>query len=221
MELLVVLAVTLLLTGLLLPALSQLRENAHRVICSSNLRQTGMATVMFADDHSGQLPHAEFGEKGRSKREMMASHRGGASENWEGLGHLYEQHYCDAAEVFYCPSHTGEHPFELYQDTYFLYRGLHQDGPRIYTNYHYAGDVDWETGKRRRLEDGHSFAIASDGLRSPRDLNHNPGMNVLRGDSSVTWREDASTRRVTKLLNGTFHEYDEQYGEIWKLLIQD
>ena len=227
LELLVVLAVTLLLTSLLLPALSQLRENAHRVICSSNLRQTGMAIVMYADDHNRSLPHSVFGEKGGSKQEMMAAHRGGEPENWEGLGHLYAEYYCETPETFYCPSHRGNHPFEKYRnhvnygDVYFYYRRMEGDGPRIYTNYHYAGDVNWKTGKRRRLNEGYSFVIATDGLRTLKDLNHHPGMNVLRGDGSVIWREDSSTKRVAKLLEGSFYTLDENYSEIWELIIED
>ena len=38
LELLVVLVVTVLLTGLLMPAMARVRESAHRVVCSSHLR---------------------------------------------------------------------------------------------------------------------------------------------------------------------------------------
>ncbi len=117
-ELIVVMTVTLVLTGLLLPALVQVRENAHRVICSSNLRQIGLATVMYADGENGRLPPSEFALPGGSKQEMMAVHRGGAPENWEGLGWLHAREYFKGPQVLYCPSHVGDHTFQRYQQQY-------------------------------------------------------------------------------------------------------
>ena len=70
MELVVVMTVTLVLTGLMLPALVQIRENAHRVICSSNLRQIGLAVVLYADDNNGRLPHSVYGVPGSSYKPM-------------------------------------------------------------------------------------------------------------------------------------------------------
>ena len=100
-------SVTLVLTGLMMPALIQIREHAHRVICSSNLRQVGLATVLYADDHSGNLPPSEFSEPGGNKQEMMAVHLGLGPEEWEGLGWLYVERYFTAPQILYCPSHHG------------------------------------------------------------------------------------------------------------------
>ena len=215
LELLVVMSVTLLLTGLMLPALVQLRENAHRVVCSSNQRQIGYAMVIYADEHNGNLPPSFYGLPGQSKQEMMAAHRGHSADNWEGFGWLYARFYLNAPEIFYCPSHTGHHPFERYE-VLWRFPGI----PRIYTNYHYAGPVDWDNGKRRRLEQGRSLVLATDGLRSIRDFNHRTGMNVLYGDGSVTWRDDIS-REVIKMLAGEDTEVnndDDVYARIWNIL---
>ena len=223
LELLLVLMVTLLITSLLLPALGNLRENAHRLICSSNLRQVGLATVMFSDDRNGTLPPSEYGKPDGDKQEMMAAHRGMRPENWEGLGWLYKWRYCDAPEVFYCPSHRGKHPYELYKDLYWLYRCCETARPSIYTNYHYAGDIDWETGVRRSLAKDPSLVIAIDGLRTLSDYNHRTGVNVLSGDTSVYWREDASTKQVAKLLAASKADGSNthpDYKKIWKLVMK-
>lgn len=210
-------AVTLLLTGLMLPALAQVRENSNRVVCSSNLRQTGLALVMFADDWS-KLPDSVYSLQKGYKGEMMAAHRGEAPENWEGLGWLYAEidhgRYLPSPEVFYCPSHHGEHCFDRYRDLY--------DNPGsepIYTNYQYAGPIDWERGTRRRINNGHSVVLATDGLRSVRDFNHRDGINVLRSDNSVNWRSDIADD-VLQMLSaaGPATDGDTTYARIWELI---
>jgi prepilin-type N-terminal cleavage/methylation domain-containing protein/prepilin-type processing-associated H-X9-DG protein len=55
-ELLVVIAIIALLIAILLPVLSAVKEKAHRVKCSSNLRQIGIAMRMYAADNKGHYP---------------------------------------------------------------------------------------------------------------------------------------------------------------------
>ncbi len=55
-ELLVVIAIIAILAALLLPTLSKSKEKAQQIACVNNLKQTGHAIQMFADDHGDQLP---------------------------------------------------------------------------------------------------------------------------------------------------------------------
>jgi len=50
-ELLVVISIVGLLAAILMPTLRQARESARGALCGSNLRQLGMATQMYLDDH--------------------------------------------------------------------------------------------------------------------------------------------------------------------------
>src|ERR1041384_3151698 len=55
-ELLVVIAIIAMLSSMLFPALAQAKEAGKRIGCLNNMRQLGLALMMYTDEHEGHLP---------------------------------------------------------------------------------------------------------------------------------------------------------------------
>lgn len=215
LELLVVIAVTMVLTALLMPALRQVHENAHRLICGAHLQQMGQAFYMYTNDNDDRLPYSAILQVDNAPSDLMAARRIQTVGEWDGIGRLFAMGYCPSPECFYCPSHHGDHAFDRYADVW----TQPPLSPPIFTNYHYLGDVDWtDKLKRRSLDDGHGMVLATDGLRTANDFNHISGMNVLRGDGSVRWRDD--NEGIRKILPATEAQLPTvDYNIIWEQLI--
>jgi prepilin-type N-terminal cleavage/methylation domain-containing protein len=91
-ELLVVVAIIAILASLLLPVLGRARESARTAICINNLRQIGVASMVYSTDFKGNLP---------SFRNWLFTRPGDLS-----TGKLFP--YLKAKSVYLCPTDTLE-----------------------------------------------------------------------------------------------------------------
>ena len=74
-ELLVVIAIIAILAAILFPVFAQAREKARQTTCVSNLRQIGVAVMMYTQDYDETLP--QTGWQGVCTQPGVPEQRGG------------------------------------------------------------------------------------------------------------------------------------------------
>jgi prepilin-type processing-associated H-X9-DG protein len=109
LELLVVMGITVLLVGLLIPVLASARDSGRKAVCLSNLRQIGLAIHAYADDHDGKMPYgpkappftspANFYPSTGAPTSLVSLQSGMPV----GLGLLLQHYVAAQPRVLFCP----------------------------------------------------------------------------------------------------------------------
>ena len=125
-ELLVVIAIIAVLLGILIPSLSRAREKVKETSCKSNLKNIGLALLMYLDANERKLPNTASANGFLWYDTVTGNmYRAGSTDSYWGV---YYYEYLKSTKVFGCPSlrrapegliytYSGQDPAKVIQES--------------------------------------------------------------------------------------------------------
>ena len=215
-ELLVVIAIIAILVAMLLPALRGAKDAANGAKCMSNLKQIGIALLMYVTDSGGVIPSASPRCPDRPPSEGPCFCTGSGVSDYRAtfLGTLYDRGYCTSIATMKCPSDRvllsaggSGHGAYAFDDTSYGYNLFgfgaywHTDNTACYSYcaycgsfalpYHRMSGVRYPAQTYWVGDDSDVPGIAGNYLyenfADGYTVRHKGGLNILWVDGHVSW----------------------------------
>jgi prepilin-type N-terminal cleavage/methylation domain-containing protein/prepilin-type processing-associated H-X9-DG protein len=182
-ELLVVIAIIAILAAILFPVFARAREKARQASCLSNLKQLGLAMLMYVQDYDGVFPYIHDTNATDGRYYISDGSVAGFFRGWEDLVYPYTKNH----QLMECPSKSctaGGSPAHSY--TYNYYFGAWSYPCK-------EGSVVQPASKGLIGERGESavFHYIYTGSDNGGNI-HNDGANMLMADGHAKWYKNGS-----------------------------
>ncbi len=112
-ELLVVIAIIAILAAMLLPALAKAKERAKRINCTSNLKQIGLASMMYANENRDFLPTMDYVDPADG-----VTKSGAWLWDWPAMTITNLLQCGGSRNIFFCPSYADKNTDAYWNGTW-------------------------------------------------------------------------------------------------------
>lgn len=141
-ELLVVIAIIAILAAILFPIFAQAREKARQISCLSNVKQLGLAWIMYRQDYDEKNPQARYNEDWQADSGTQDD-AGAWSPEYTWRWAIYP--YAKNKGLSRCPSNQYSNQPDLFrvegriEQANLLFRGFSMNGAAMYAGITDAG----------------------------------------------------------------------------------
>ena len=170
-ELLVVVTIIAVLAAILFPVFARARENARRASCMSNLKQIGLALMMYVQDYDETYPYASMDGNDPLYAAPDAS--------WPYL----LQPYTKSLQVFTCPSSTSGSNAGIWFGNYGASTNLLKYRSSCVTK---MASIS-EPSEGYAIMDGSAWTMNTGFATNPSDLYYVPGTGESHSGMSMTY----------------------------------